>query len=43
MRLTVAVAMDEEGWVEARAVGAVDVCCGGESGLSTLDRLKGCM
>lgn len=39
MRLTVAVAMDDDG-CEA---GVLVVCCGGLSGLSTLDRLKDCM
>ena len=38
MRLTVAVAI--EGCVDA---GVVRVCCWELSGLSTLDKLKGCM
>ena len=40
MRLTVAVAIEVGCDVVA---GVLDVCCGGVSGFSTLDRLKGCM
>lgn len=40
MRLTVAVAMDDDDCVEA---GVLVVCCGELSGFSTLDRLKDCM
>lgn len=36
MRLTVAVAIDEDGCVEADVL---DGCCGEVSGFSTLDRL----
>jgi hypothetical protein len=40
MRLTVAVAMDDDGCVET---GVLVVCWGELSGFSTLDRLKDCM
>ena len=43
MRLTVAVAIDEDGWVGAGVPDVLVVCCEDESGFSTLDRLKGCM
>ena len=43
MRLTVAVAMDDDGWVEAGVSDVLGVCCEELSGFSTLDRLKDCM
>lgn len=43
MRLTVAVAIDAGGCVDAGVLVVLEVCCGEVSGFSTLDRLKGCM